>query len=95
VQIRKLQHRSGGATVSVWPPRVLSGAGTTFVRSGGGALKRVTRVDNHLLLIVEYDGREAAGRLEWDPPPSLIAVERVLRTHLGEQITAIGYLDVR
>jgi len=74
---------------------VLSAAGTTFVRSGGGALKRVTRKDTHLLLAVEYDGREAVGRLEWDPPPSLAAVERVLRTHLGEQITAIGYLDVR
>jgi len=58
-------------------------------------LKRVTRVDNHLVLTVEYDGREAVGRLEWDPPPSLTAVERVLRAHLGEPITAIGYLDVR
>ena len=95
MQIRKLRHKSGEATVSVWPPRVLSGAGTTFVRSGGGALKRVTRVDNRLVLTVEYDGREAVGRLEWDPPPSLTAVERVLRAHLGEPITAIGYLDVR
>jgi hypothetical protein len=74
---------------------VLSGAGTTFVRSGGGVLKGVTRVDNHLLLTVECNGREAVGRLEWDPPPSLTAVERVLRAHLGEPITAIGYLDVR
>ena len=95
MQIRKLQHRSGAASVSVWPPLVLSGAGTTFVRSGGGVLKRVTRVDAHLLLAVECDGREAVGRLQWDPPPSLTAVERVLSAHLGEQITAIGYLDVR
>jgi len=58
-------------------------------------LKRVTRVDNHLVLTVEYDGRAAVGRLEWDPPPSLTAVERVLCAHLGEPITAIGYLDVR
>jgi hypothetical protein len=95
VQIRKLQRRSGEALVSVWPPLVLSGTGTTFVRSGDGVLKRVTRVDNRLLLTVECHGREAVGRLEWDPPPSLTAVERVLRAHLGEPITAIGYLDVR
>jgi len=36
--------------MSVWPPLVLSGAGTTFVRSGDGVLKRVTPADNHLLL---------------------------------------------
>ena len=95
MQIRKLQRRSGAAIVSVWPPRVLSDAGTTFVRSGDGVLKRVTRVDNRLLLTVECHGREAVGRLEWDPPPSLTAVEKVLRAHLGEPITAIGYLDVR
>jgi hypothetical protein len=46
--------------MSVWPPLVLSGAGTTFVRSGDGVLKRVAP-----------------------------------RAHLGEPITAIGYLDVR
>ena len=69
--------------------------GTTFVRSGGGVLKRVTRADTHLLLTVECDGREAVGRLQWDSPPSITAVERVLRAHVGEPITAIGYLDVR
>ena len=95
MQIRKLQRRSSAAIVSVWPPRVLSDAGTTFVRSGDGVLKRVTRVDNRLLLTVECNGREVVGRLEWDPPPSLTAVEKVLRAHLGEPITAIGYLDVR
>ncbi len=95
MQIRKLQHRSGEATVSVWPPRVLSGDGTTFVRSGGGVLKRVMRVDTHLLLTIESNESETVGRLQWDPPPSLTAVERVLRLHLGEPIAAIGYLDVR
>ncbi len=95
MQIRKLQRRSAEAIVSVWPPLVLSGAGTTFVRSGDGLLKRVTRVDNRLLLTIERNGREAVGRLEWDPPPSLTAVEKVLRAHLGEPMTAIGYLDVR
>ena len=70
MQIRKLQRRSGGASMSVWPPMVLSGAGTTFVRSGDGVLKRVMRADNHLLLTLEgSNGREAVGRLEWDSPP--------------------------
>ena len=64
MQIRKLQRRSGKATVSVWPPRVLSRSGTTFVRSGDGVLKRVTRVDNRLALTIECEGREAVSRLE-------------------------------
>ena len=95
MQIRKLQRRSGEAMVAVWPPRVLSGSGTTFVRTAEGVLKGVTRVENRLALTIECEGREAIGRLEWDPPPSLGAVEKVLRAHLGEPITAIGYLDVR
>ena len=95
MQIRKLQRRSGEAIVSVWPPRLLSPSGTTFVRSGDGVLKRVTRADNRLALTIECEGREAVGRLEWDPPPSLTAVEKVLRAHLGEPITAIGYLEIR
>jgi hypothetical protein len=60
-----------------------------------GVLTRVTRAENRLALTIECEGREAVGRLEWDPPPSLTAVEKVLRAHLGEPITAIGYLDVR
>ena len=81
--------------VSVWPPRVLSPSGTWFVRSADGLLKRAMRVGNRLALTIECEGREAVGRLEWDPPPALTAVEKVLRAHLGEPITAIGYLDVR
>src|SRR5215470_5005622 len=95
MQIRKLQRRSGESIVSVWPPRVLSPSGTTFVRSGDGLLKRVTRVDNRLALTIECGGREAVSHLEWDSPPSVTAVEKVLRAHLGEPITALGYLDVR
>jgi hypothetical protein len=38
---------------------------------------------------------ERVGCLEWDPSPSLTAVEKVLRAHLDEPIIAIGYLDVR
>ena len=95
MQIRKLQRKSGARIVAAWPPSVLSGSGTTFVRMGAGVLKGVIRVDTRLSLTVEHEGREIVGRLEWDPPPSLAAVERVLRAHLGEPLTSIGYLDVR
>jgi len=95
MQIRRLQRKSGARMVAAWPPWVLSGSGTTFVRMGEGVLKGVVRVDKRLSLTVDREGREAVGRLEWDPPPSLAAVERVLRAHLGEPLTAIGYLDVR
>jgi len=91
MQIRKLQRWSGEVIVSVWPPRVLSLSGTTFVRSDAGVLERVTRVT----LTIECEGRAAVGHLESDPPPSPSAVEKVLRAHLGEPITALGCLDVR
>jgi len=95
MQIRKLQRKSGASMVAAWPPWVLSGSGTTFVRMAEGVLKGVIRVDKCLSVTVDREGREAVGRLEWDPPPSLAAVERVLRAHLDEPLTAIGYLDVR
>ena len=95
MQIRKLRRRSGATIVSAWPPWVLSDAGTTVARMSEGVLKRVTRVNNRLSLTIEREGREAVGRFEWEPPPSLTAVEKVLRAHVGEPITAIGYLDVR
>ena len=95
MQIRKVQRRSGEANVTVWPPWVLRPSGITFVRSADGLLKRVTRVDNRLAVTIECGGREGVGHLEWDPPPSVTAVEKVLRAHLGEPITALGYLDVR
>ncbi len=94
MQIRKLQRRSGETVVSVWPPRVLSASGT-LAGTGEGVLKDVKRVGNHLSLTIGWAGREGIGRLEWDQPPSLAAVEKVLRAHRGEPIKAIGYLDVR
>ena len=40
---------------------------------------------------MQYDGREHVGGLEWDAPPSIDNVEKLLRAHVGEPITAIGW----
>lgn len=95
MQIRKLQRTSGRGPVSVWPPRVLSAAGTTFVRVDDGVLRDVKRTGNRLALTIDHKGKAVSADLEWDPPPSVAAMEKVLRAHLGEPITAIGYLDIR
>ena len=73
---------------------VLNPSGTTFVRSGDGALKRVTRVD-HRLASSERGERPSVAS-NGIPPPSLAVVKRELGTPIpGELITAIGYVDVR
>jgi hypothetical protein len=41
-----------------------------------------------------YDDREHNGGLEWDPPPTLADVERVLKSNLGREIKTLGELDV-
>ena len=43
---------------------------------------------------MKYKGREYIGSLQWDAPPSLVAVEKVLHANLGKPITTTGDLDV-
>jgi hypothetical protein len=59
-----------------------------------GVLQSVECVDNRLRLRIKYDGREYSGILEWEPPRALEALESVLKANLGQEIRAIGDLDV-
>lgn len=43
---------------------------------------------------MRYEGREHTGRLQWDPPPMLMAVEQILQANLGKAIQDLGELDV-
>jgi len=53
------------------------------------------RRDSQALVTRHRDGgREVVVRLECDEPPTLDAVEKVLRAHIDEPIQAIGDLDV-
>jgi hypothetical protein len=54
----------------------------------------VKRVEDHLALRMRYEGREHTGRLQWDAPPMLTAVEQILRANLGKAILDLGELDV-
>jgi hypothetical protein len=39
---------------------------------------------------MKYKGQERFGSLQWDAPPSLDAVEKVLQANLGKPIKTIG-----
>jgi hypothetical protein len=59
-----------------------------------GVLVSVKRLEDHLILRMRYEGREHTGRLLWDPPPVLTALEQILRANLGKAIQDLGELDV-
>jgi hypothetical protein len=98
MKIRNLKRKSGQAIYSVWPPKWGGSyeAGDKFALGDVGVLVSVKRLgDDHLSLTIKYEGREhSASLLQWDAPPSLDEVEKVLKAHLGEPIKAIGDLDV-
>jgi hypothetical protein len=82
--------------VPAWPPAWGSsfGRGDKLAGSYDGVLESVERIENRLRLRIKYDGADYAGILEWEPPPALEAVEKILRQHVGQQITAISELEV-
>jgi hypothetical protein len=96
MKLVELKRRVGNSSYHVWPPPWASsyGADNRFATGDEGVLKDVQRQDNGLSLTMMYDGREHMASLEWDPPPTLADVERVLNANLGREIKAIGELDV-
>ncbi len=96
MKIRNLKRKSGQAIISVWPPLWTSsyGPGDKFPLGEEGVLKSVKRRGDRLGLTMEYEGRECSGSLQWDAPPSLDEVEKVLQACLGQPIKAIGDLDL-
>ena len=98
MKIRHLKRKFGGVIDSVWPPRWTfsqhpRGGDETLVGDEGD-LESVKRMGERLSLTMRYKGRERFGVLQWDPPPSLDAVERVLLANLGKPIKTIGDLHV-
>ena len=96
MKLRDVTRAAAAAHLHVWPPQVLAGFGTTFMRPGEGVLRSVRRIGNRLSLTIEHEGREATGGVELNPDqqPSLDAVEKVLRANIGQPIKAISDLDV-
>jgi hypothetical protein len=100
MKILDLKKRSsGGAIFSCWPP-IWSGFGDVFNSLEDGSLKEVKRIKNqssgkeHLMLVRKVREQEGVGALQWDEPPSISAVETVLKAHLGGSIKSIGALEV-
>jgi hypothetical protein len=102
MKIQELIIKSGTATVSSWPPVWASsyGPGDVFPHTEEGVLESVKRIRNpadpkeHLMLVKKVKGHEYVGALQWDEPPTIAAVEVMLKAHLGESIRAIGELEV-
>jgi hypothetical protein len=51
-----------------------------------GVLEGVGRLGNRLLLQISINGRQRTASLEWDPPPSVGAVETVLLASIGVEV---------
>jgi hypothetical protein len=95
-KIRDLKRKFGEAVVRVWPSSWGGSykAGDKFAAGDEGVLVSVTRIGNRLTLTMKYDGRDHMGSLEWDAPPTLDAVEKVLKANVGKPIKTINDLDV-
>ena len=96
MKIRRLKRKSGETVVSVWPPQWAfpHRPGDMLALGEEGVLESVLLRGDRLLLTLKYKGREYIGSLQWDAPPPLVAVEKVLHANLGKLITTIGDLDV-
>jgi hypothetical protein len=66
-----------------------------MLRAGAGNLKSIRVEDGRRIFIIIQDGDlEGTATLEWDAPPSVGDVEKVLRASIGKSLTSIGELDV-
>ncbi len=93
MKMRELKRKAGG---SVWPPICTgaSGRGGTFAMGEQGTLTAVKRVGKRLNLTIDHEGRARFGSLEWDPPPTLDQVEKLLHANVGQTIKEISKLEV-
>lgn len=96
MKIRNLTRKSGQAIISVWPPEWGGSyqGEDKFALGDQGVLVSVKRLGDSLSLTIEYEERKHSGTLQWDAPPSLDDLEKVLQAHLGQPIKAISDLDV-
>jgi hypothetical protein len=77
------------AVMSVWPPGVIASAGTRFIQAGAGVLKSVKAVGRRISVTIQDGDLTGTASIEWDAPPSVAAVEKVLRAHIGDRINEI------
>lgn len=97
MKIRELKRTAGETVLRAWPPATWTGSyrpGDTLPVGEVGILKSVKNRGDHLTLTIEYEAREASGALQWDAPPTVAAVEKVLRAHVGKALTDISGVEI-
>jgi len=96
MRIRDLKRKAGSATVSVWAQGFTSwyGRGDKFAVGEVGTLKSVKRQGDRLTYTIEYDGREHLAVLQWDAPPAVETVQKMLEANIGRPLREIGVLEV-
>lgn len=88
MKIRELTLRSGKA--AGWPPRWVEFSGPSETVPEEGVLEGVERLGNRLLLQFSINGRRRMATLDWDPPPSVGAVETVLLASIGVEVGTLA-----
>jgi len=97
MKLRELKRAAGQTVLRAWPPATWTGSyrlGDTLPVGEVGILKSVKNGGDHLILTIEYEAREVSGALQWDVPPTVAAVEKVLRSQVGKAIKDIGGVDI-
>jgi hypothetical protein len=97
MKIRELKRTAGQMVLRAWPPATWTGSykpGDTFAHGEVGILKSVKNRGDHLILTIEHEARQASGALQWDAPPTVDAVEKVLQSHVGKAIKDISGVDI-
>lgn len=92
MKLRDLKLRSG--KVAGWPPRWVEFAGPSESVPEEAVLEGVERLGNRLLLKLSLNGRRRTASLEWNPPPSVGAIEAVLLTSIGAKVRNLGNREV-
>jgi hypothetical protein len=94
MKLGELTHRTGE---TVWPGRWVESLGPGDDASaipGDGILEGLTRLGGRLLLRINVNGQGRTASLEWEPPPAVGDVERVLLASMGAEIRQLGLLDL-
>ena len=69
-----------------WPPRWVEFSGPGGPVPDQGVLEGIERLGNRLLLQISINGSRRTASLEWEPPPSVGAVEAVLLAGIGLEV---------
>lgn len=92
----------GGGIASSWPPQCGGSydANTKFPIAEQGTLKRVEflpadrSMPDRLWVTIEYLGSASSGILQIDDIATLPKLDSFLRSHIGEELSVIGALEV-